>query len=161
MSLEIDNLLVKMIKKIPLFSNISDEDAKKFASKFKLNYYFPNQVIIREGEYPSNIYIVKNWKLEVKKANALWSVVLWYLWPGDIFGEMSYFSWDPAMASVVSVTDVDLWEIPREVFAKFLEKYDYIYKHAWEVYHNRKKENEKKSQWYQSSDDLEEISITI
>ncbi len=142
--MKVDDILVKMIKRISLFSNITDEDAKEFATHFKLNFYMPWKTIIRQWEYPKKIYIVKSWKLDVLRANALKNIKLAELGPGDIFGEMSYFTGDPAMASVVSNTEVDLWEIPRDVFAKFLDKYKYIYDHAWEVFKKRQEENKKK-----------------
>jgi CRP-like cAMP-binding protein len=105
MNLTLEEILVKMIKAIPIFSWIKDEEALELARKFKLNYYPKWSLIIREWTYPEKIYILKNGKLEARKAHWLSKIILWEIKPGEIFGEMSFFYNKPTMASVVAVEE--------------------------------------------------------
>jgi signal-transduction protein with cAMP-binding, CBS, and nucleotidyltransferase domain len=76
MALSLQEILVRMIKAIPMFEGISDEEALELAQKFKLNYYPRGALIIKEGSIPQKIYILKNGRLEARKAHGLSNIKL-------------------------------------------------------------------------------------
>ncbi len=131
--LTVEEILIRMIKAIPIFEGIKDDEALELAKNFKLVYYPQWSLIIREGSHPDKIYILKNWKLEARKAHWLSYIVLGEINPGEIFWEMSYFKSQPAMASVLAKVDSDVWEIDRPTFTKFLQKYPHIKEKALEI----------------------------
>jgi CRP-like cAMP-binding protein len=76
---------------------------------------------------------------------------------------MSFFKNQPAVASVVSIEDSDVWEIDRETFAKFLEKYPYIKEKALEIMRKREEINKKISTFspQQTGGEEDDIEIVI
>ena len=157
--LTVEEILKRMIKSIDIFEGISDEEALELAQKFKLNFYPKGSLIIREGTNPDKIYILKNWLLEARKAHWLSSIVLGEIKPGEIFWEMSYFKNQPTVASVVAKQDSDVWEIPRDVFTKFLEKYPKIKEKALQIMEKREEINKEKLRFKLDSD--EDIYVII
>ncbi len=147
MGLTVNEILVRMIKSIDLFKELDDNDCLSLANHFILQYYTRWTVIIREWTRPDKIYILKNWKLEVKKANWMWNIVLGNLNPGDIFGEMSYLKDQNAMATVWVVNDSDIWEIPVSKFDEFLKKNPKI----MDIVYNTLKLRENENRWKMSS----------
>lgn len=152
-----------MIKSIDLFGEISDEECLDLGKDFMLQYYPRNLVVIREWQKPDKIFILKNWLLEVKKAHGMNSVVLWKINPWEIFGEMSYLKWKDAVASVVVLTDSDIWEISTNKFWKFLDKYPNMMETIILILKKRENENKWKiSSWNFKKDlPIEEINIEL
>ena len=145
---KVQELLIKMLKWIDFFQWLSDEEILEFASSFKLNFALPNSVLIREGTIPDKIYVVKNWKLKVQKADALNIIELWEIKPGEIIWEISFFTQKPAIASViVSKEWADIWEIDKDKFKEFLLKYKWVKEKIETVMRKRLEENKKKWNW--------------
>ena len=74
---------------------------------------------------------------------------------------MSYFKNQPTVASVVAKQDSDVWEIPRDVFTKFLEKYPKIKEKALQIMEKREKINKEKMKFKPNSNFDDEIDIVI
>ncbi len=164
MSLTVQEILIRMIKNIPLFEWISDEEALQLAQKFKLSYYPKGSLIIREGSIPKKIYILKNGRLEARKAHWLSNIKLGEIKPWEIFWEMSFFKNQPAVASVVSSEDSDVWEIDRDAFKSFLDAYPNVKEKALEVMKKREEINKKIISFSPDKnnfENLEEIDIVI
>jgi len=161
MTLTVEEILVKMIKSISLFSWIGDKEALELAKQFKLNYYPKWSLIIREWANPDKIYILKNWKLEARKAHWLSNIVLGEIKPWEIFWEMSFFYGRPAMASVVATEDSDVWEISRDVFKNFLEKYPNVKETAERIMKEREAINIQRLKFEPSESDNLDDDIRI
>jgi CRP-like cAMP-binding protein len=132
----IDNILIAMIKRLDLFSWITDEEALELANDFELKYIPKWTMVMREWLKYNKIYILKNWSLEARKSNWFSSIVLWNVEPWQIFWEMSYLKWIDSMATIISTTESDIWELETIKFDKFLKKYPKI---MWIVYDTMKK----------------------
>lgn len=164
---KIQEMLIKMLKKSKFFEDLDDERLAEFTKFFKLEMAWKNQSIIIEWHNLENIYVLKKWTLEVKKADGLQSIVLWKIEEWDIFWEMSFLNKKPAMASVVCTSSsADYWKISRSDFEKFLEKNPEVKTKIWQILAKREKENEKKLWWKifnktDKKDNLDDIKINL
>jgi len=109
---------IEQLKNIPLFTFVEDEELALIADKLDLKNFPENTLIIKEGEAGNCLYLIKNGKVKVyaQHEDLDQEIVLSYLESGDHFGEMALISGDPRSASVLSVTEVEAWELNREVF---------------------------------------------
>ena len=146
---KVQEMLIKMLKRNKFFEKMSDEQLLKFSNLFKLEMATKGQAIIIEWHQPENIYILKKWKLVAKKAHWLNTIVLWEVWEWEVFGEMSFFHKQPAMASVVCESDTcNYWSISRDAFEKFLEENPEVKTQIAETLAKREKENKEKLWWW-------------
>ncbi len=160
---KVEEMLIKMIKSIYLFSSFSDEEILDIAKDFKLEYVPSSTVLIKEGEIAPNIFIFKSWSGEVRKGFGLKKVVLWTVGPGSIVGEMSLLTGKPAVASVVVKTDAEVWQIGRDKFLDFLNKHPHIKEEIQKIVSQRQKTNEEKLKQMESSVDssLNDLDLNI
>ncbi len=109
---------LEQLKNIPLFSFVSDEDLELIAEKLELRSFPANTQLIEEGDPGDCLYLIKTGRVKVfaKHEDLKQEIILSYLDAGDHFGEMSLISGEPRSASVVSVTDIEVWELSRSVF---------------------------------------------
>jgi len=159
----VEEMLINMLKRNRFFEKIPDNKLKKFANLFKLWIANKNQAIIIEWHIPDKIYIAKKGKFVAKKANALSSIKLWEVEEWEVFGEMSYFYKQPAMASVVCESDsCAYWEISRKDFEEFLKENPQVAEDIAEELRKREKENKEKL-WkkIQTTEEDDEIQINL
>jgi CRP-like cAMP-binding protein len=108
---------VEQLKNIPLFTFVEGDDLNLIAEKLELHTFPANTLIIKEGEAGDCLYLLKSGRVKVyAQNNEQQEIVLTYLESGDHFGEMALISGEPRSASVVSVSDVEVWELNRQVF---------------------------------------------
>lgn len=160
---DVNDILIRMIKSIYLFQDISDQEALDLSTHFKLNFYKAWNTIFRQGQNHDKIFILKNWLLEARKANWHSSIVLWKIMPWEIFWEMSYFKKTSATASVLVLQDSDIWEVDNVKFDIFLKKYPHIMDVVYNTMKKRDDENKEKLNNSNKSDlwDLDDIQIII
>jgi len=109
---------IEQLKNIPLFTFVEDDELALIAEKLELITFPENTLIIEEGDAGNCLYLIKSGKVKVfaYQKDLDQEIVLSYLESGDHFGEMALISGDPRSASVLSVTEVEAWELNREVF---------------------------------------------
>lgn len=141
MSLQVQEMLAKMIKSMPLFQGIQDSEALELAASFNLNFIPQWNVLIEQNTVPWKIYIIKQWKMDVIKDEGGNKVKLAEIYDWDIVGEMSYFNNTKSMASVIAAQDSDVWEIGIHEFGSFLDKYLHIKTMIQEIINRRNDTN--------------------
>ncbi|MEF2175875.1 MAG: cyclic nucleotide-binding domain-containing protein [Candidatus Absconditabacteria bacterium] len=165
MNQKIEIILMKMIRRLYLFKNMSDEETLELAKNFKLNFYKKGSIIFKENTYLTNIYILKNGQLDIIKSTGNNSISLGHLKEGELFGEMSYLNNVATMAMVYASTDCDIWEIPINKFGKFLEKHPHIKSEIIQIKEARESDNKSKLKFNNNSVDntkdncLEDITL--
>jgi CRP-like cAMP-binding protein len=109
---------VEQLKNIPLFTFVEDDELALIAEKLELKTFPENTLIIKEGDAGNCLYLLKSGRVKVfaQHQDLDQEIVLSYLESGDHFGEMALISGDPRSASVLSVTEVEAWELNRDVF---------------------------------------------
>jgi CRP-like cAMP-binding protein len=76
-------------------------------------------VVLEEGATGHGLYVVLSGALDVVAKGELGQVRLKTLGAGDVFGEMSLLSGEPASASVVAAGDSALLFLEKDAFAAF------------------------------------------
>lgn len=109
--------MIEIIKQIPFFSGLSEEDLQAIGQKVQLQYFGPDQVIFEEGDYGEEMYIIKRGKVQVLRDFA----VLAELEDHAFFGEMALVSEEPRNASVRALTEVEALVLKKEDFRALLE----------------------------------------
>ncbi|WP_413612703.1 cyclic nucleotide-binding domain-containing protein [Bdellovibrio sp. HCB-110] len=85
-------------------------------SHYRLRFLAANEVLIKQGDKGDYIYLVKSGKLKAYRQEQGQEVVLGQIQAGEFVGEMSYINGEVRSASVMSLTDCELIEIPSSYF---------------------------------------------
>jgi CRP-like cAMP-binding protein len=113
------------LKKIDLFSELSEEEIKMLASLIVLRNFKKEDVVIRQGEAGSSMYILSEGllKVEIEDAETKEVLTIAKLLPGHFFGEMSLLIGDPRSATITALSDSLAFEISKETMQKLFENH--------------------------------------
>lgn len=112
---------VDMIRRVPLFSTLSDEEFDKLAHIFVTRAYRKNQVIFLEEETGNYMYLVLSGKVKVSKSAAGGKeTILAIHRAGDFFGEMSLLDGKTSPATVSAMEDSRIISVSGADFHKYL-----------------------------------------
>ncbi|MBF0343627.1 MAG: acetate/propionate family kinase [Nitrospirae bacterium] len=110
--------LIRFLSGVEVFSDLSEEWLKRLWQASEIVEYKPSQYVMRAGEIGRYLWIVYNGKLEVTCSEEDDScVILYNLYRGDVFGEISVVTGEPAIADIVAVQEASVIKLPREVFS--------------------------------------------
>lgn len=109
--------MIEILKKIPFFAQLSDEDLEAIAAKVEMQYFGPEQVIFEQGDYGEEMYVIKRGKVEVSRDFN----VLAELSDNAFFGEMALVSDEPRNATIKATTDVEALVLKKDDFKQLLE----------------------------------------
>ena len=102
------------LKAIPLFSHLSDEEAKRLAAFATETSAAEGQILMKQGDYAVELIVIEEGTADIiqdgKKVASLG--------PGDLIGEMALFNREPRNADVIATSPMRLlklthWEIRR------------------------------------------------
>ena len=102
------------LKAIPLFSDLSDEEANRLAAFATETSAAEGQILMKQGDYAVELIAIEEGTADVfqdgKKIASLG--------PGDLIGEMALFNREPRNADVIATSPMRLlklthWEIRR------------------------------------------------
>jgi len=95
-----------LIRRIPLFATLSEEEFKNIEHIFQVKTYPKNQIIFLEEETGNYMYIVLAGKVKVSKATAAGKeTILAIHQAGDFFGEMALLDGKTSPATVSAMED--------------------------------------------------------
>jgi CRP/FNR family cyclic AMP-dependent transcriptional regulator len=103
-----------LLKKIPLFADVPDEDLQKVAT-FATTEEFPEgATVVKEGGYSNHFYAIEEGTVKIERGDEH----LADLGPGDVFGEQGLLERQERSASVVAtsplrVIKIEHWELSR------------------------------------------------
>ena len=105
----------------PLFKDFSKADRKLIIQRFLMRQARQGEVLIAEGSTSDGLYIVLHGAVSVVARNNEQKLVsLARLKEGDLFGEMSMLTREPAAATVLARTNSILLRLPRESFQELV-----------------------------------------
>jgi len=107
----------EILKSIPFFAELSDEDLEAIGQKVQMQYFGKDQVVFEEGDYGEEMYIIKRGKVEVLREFS----VIAELADGAFFGEMALVSDEPRNAGIRALTDVEALVLKKDDFRELLE----------------------------------------
>jgi CRP/FNR family transcriptional regulator, cyclic AMP receptor protein len=112
---------VDLIRSVPLFSTLTDDEFSQLAHIFVARAYRKNQVIFLEEETGNYMYLVLSGKVKVAKAGAGGKeTILAIHRSGDFFGEMSLLDGKTAPATVSAMEDSKIISLSGTDFHKYL-----------------------------------------
>jgi CRP/FNR family cyclic AMP-dependent transcriptional regulator len=106
-----------VLKKVPLFSDLSEAELARFADVTREREYPKNSVILFEDDPGDALYIVSSGQVKVVLIGEDGrEVILSVLGDGDFFGEMSLIDDEPRSAHVIAMRDSQLLVLRRDDF---------------------------------------------
>ncbi|HEU4458156.1 MAG TPA: Crp/Fnr family transcriptional regulator [Methylibium sp.] len=110
-----------LIRRVPLFSLLTGEQAQSIAEGVVKRRYRRGEVIVEQGTKSNALYILLTGRARVVTADARGrEVILAVLQPGDYLGEMSLIDNEPHSATVRAEVQCDVLVLGRAEFARCL-----------------------------------------
>src|SRR2546423_15541879 len=102
------------LKKIPLFSSLSDEEAKRLAAFATETSIAEGQILMKQGDYSTELIAIEEGAADVLRDGEK----IASLGEGDLIGEMGLLSREPRNADVIATSPMRViklthWEIRR------------------------------------------------
>jgi CRP/FNR family transcriptional regulator, cyclic AMP receptor protein len=104
----------KLLKQIPIFSNLSDEEAHRLAAFATETSIAEGHMLMKEGDYSVELIAIEDGKADVIQGGKKVAT----LGKGDLIGEMGLLERRPRNADVIAATPMRVmklthWEIRR------------------------------------------------
>jgi predicted acylesterase/phospholipase RssA/CRP-like cAMP-binding protein len=103
-----------ILRGIPLFNNLTDDDLHLIASRLHKESYTKGTLIFKEGDSGDTMYLVESGQLAVLSQESLEPIAL--LGPGSFAGEISLLLGQPRTASLEVTIDAQLWALRKNDF---------------------------------------------
>ena len=117
----------RILKSLPLFSNLADSDICSLSSRTVQKVYPKNTILVSEGDETDSLFIIESGKVKVYLSDEDGKeVILNILSDGDYFGEVALLDDQPRSASVMALQDTRLWMITKKEFESWLMQYPQI-----------------------------------
>lgn len=116
-----------ILRSIPLFSELSDEDLTKISEQTVTQIYKKDNMVLIEEEVGSTMFIILGGRVKISRiSDEGREVILSILMDGDFFGEMSILDGQTRSANAVTLEDTELLIVRRENFLRLLHDYPQI-----------------------------------
>lgn len=114
-------LRVKTLKRVDLFSQMTDAELLKLAKRLKYTPFAGGAIISRQGATAHWLYIIIRGEAEVYlETPGGGRRTVRHLSKGNFFGEMGMMTGAPRAATVVAKTDVECYRLDKEMFEEIL-----------------------------------------
>ncbi len=104
----------------PLFKDFDLGEKKALMAKFKMRQAPAGEVLIEQDKKSDGLYVVLHGVVNVNKKAGSNTVELAKLKEGDIFGEMSLLTHEPATATVAAAVPSIVLKLPRDQFQEMI-----------------------------------------
>jgi CRP-like cAMP-binding protein len=101
---------------------LTDEERVRLLARAETRLYEPNDVILNEGEYNEDIYILTGGSARVEKTSDGAATVVAHIGIGEAFGEMSLLDGSPTHNSVIADAPSEAFVLPLMSVADLLEE---------------------------------------
>lgn len=137
--------MLPIIKSIPLFAALSQEQHREIIDSIILNYYPKDHVFFNENDpvnENSSMYIIKRGLVQIdKKDTAEHYEKIILLDAGKFFGEMAFVLNEARNARALSLEDCEVFELKKSTFTKLMENSPETAQKISEEFLNRLKQN--------------------
>ena len=105
------------LRRVSLFAKMSLEQIRVLTSHLEEQYFLPGEVIIYEGEFSQELYILMSGRVRIAKDyGGPHERTLAVLTQGDFFGDMAIFESAPRSATAVAEEESELLALSPEKF---------------------------------------------
>jgi CRP/FNR family cyclic AMP-dependent transcriptional regulator len=113
---------IELLKTIPLFESLEDDDLKALAGKLRESKAEAGQVVFAQGDEGDAMYLIEDGAVDIVVGSGRQEVVLTALFKQQYFGELSLLDGAPRSASAVASRDTQLLALDRDDFVEFIRK---------------------------------------
>ena len=118
---------VEHLRKVPIFSDLSDSDLKKISEKMISRLYEKGKMILLEQSQGETFFIIISGVVKVTRlSDDGREVILAILGESDFFGEMSLLDGEGRSANIVANEQSEVVTLSRSDFLDCLQKYPKI-----------------------------------
>jgi CRP-like cAMP-binding protein len=104
----------------PMFNEFDPMERRAVVERFRMRQVATNDVLIREGQRSDGLYVVLHGGVRVAKKTDAGEVELARLKEGELFGEMSLLSAEPATATVSAFVPTILLKLQADQFQELI-----------------------------------------
>jgi len=116
--------LVGLLKNVPLFQDLSDEELHAIAPLFQANKWNRGQLLFIEGDPGDELFVIQAGVVKIYRFVDDKEIILALFGPGDFFGEMALVQ--PALnrsATAETLESCLIYTMKRSVFYDFMERH--------------------------------------
>lgn len=114
---------IEVLKKIPIFKNLGEEELKSIAERAIRKKFPKESIIVQESDEGDSLMIILSGQVKVVLISEDGKeIILSILKEGDFVGEMSLLDGEPRSATVIAMSDSTLLIIQRNAFLKQVEE---------------------------------------
>lgn len=112
---------ISLLRNIPLFAAVSNDELAELATLLEVREYAPRQPIVFLGDTGAEMFIVQSGRVVVSYPDETGhEVTIEEMGPGAFFGEISLLDGGPRTTNITAATAVTLLSLPREAFVQFM-----------------------------------------
>ena len=116
--------LMGELKEVPFFTGLGRKSLAKILSSMEVKRFGQGSVMIKQGDPGDAFYIVRSGQVQVVlRRKDQPDIQVAELGPKEGFGEMALFTDQPRSASVVAMTDVQVWRLPKAAFEELVSEH--------------------------------------
>ena len=150
------------LRNVPIFTDLTDSDLTKIASKMVPRVYDKGQMILLEESMGETFFIITQGAVKVTRLSADGrEVILAILGESDFFGEMSLLDGEGRSANIVANEDAKVLTLSRNDFLDCLESYPKIAIALLEELATRLRKSDQQIESLSLSDSEHRIGITL
>jgi len=150
------------LRNVPIFTDLTDSDLTKIASKMVPRVYEKGQMILLEESTGETFFIITQGAVKVTRLSANGrEVILAILGESDFFGEMSLLDGEGRSANIVANEDAKVLTLSRSDFLDCLESYPKIAIALLEELAIRLRKSDQQIESLSLSDSEHRIGITL
>jgi len=117
-------VIIKDLKKIDLFKNLSDDELKELEPYLVTSTYKKKKEIFSEGGPPEWFFIVSRGKVKITKiSHEGKEIILEIISPTDIFGGVAVIRGFPYPANAVAMDDTEVLKISRKNLMRLVDRF--------------------------------------
>lgn len=115
---------VDVLRELPLFSELADDELDAVAAVATLDRFEPDQIVFREGEASSTCYVIRSGHACAMREHADGRVItLARFGPDDIFGELAMLDNSQRSATVQAMDELEVIAILGPDMRRLLDDY--------------------------------------
>ena len=116
-----------LLKKVPIFSNLDDDELMKIRKLCVTQHYEKDRLILIEEDIGKTLFLIQKGRFKVSRmSDDGREVILSIIGPGGFFGELSLIDGKTRSASVTAIEDSEALLLYRSEFIELLEDYPQI-----------------------------------
>jgi CRP/FNR family transcriptional regulator, cyclic AMP receptor protein len=113
---------VLLLRNIPLFESLEEEDLSALVSKLREERFEANQTVFQQGDEGDAMYVIVEGAIDIVAGAGKQRVTLASLFKQQYFGELSLLDGAPRSAMAVAARDTVLLALERDDFVDFIKR---------------------------------------